>query len=416
MALSLCADQSLSQGNVTELGGGVVTRTNQEMWADLPLDVRVINEQIDAGNGDDALGIYLKGQNAESALGLKKSLQSLTDELVGSLGTDGAATPNYLYQLYGLARRTTDPALLAEQARYAENYIRSALTSNYEYTGDAILVLNVWMYAIHLLYNGIHTCEKRIKADNPDILDLGGGGMDEFIALWISNEGGAGTNEGSSLYSLTNRAAELFGTESGEADANRKIKELYQEGSVILSFPNVCTRNDERTVQQLWSVVQRMTSQMMIPLIQLLIDALFQGDANRVKFYALAVIPQVAQCRPSLYKRLKGELLGSTVSFSKYLDIITDLQQSFDCFGFTCADIGAYKVDQVSQCEDFGANYPMAEYTPTTQVHSVSTNNIDSKGVSIDFMYSKNVNALVASNFVMKSMQKLISTFYRSKY
>lgn len=370
VAIGLCASQVTAQDAGTELGGGIVTRTNQEMWADLPLDVRLVTERVETGNGDAALEIYLNGRNAETILGDKKSLQSLTEELVSSFPTD--ATPNYLYHLYGLADRTTVSADLAEQTRYAENYIRSALTSNYEDAGDAILVLNVWMYATHLLYNGIHTCQKMINADEQGLFELGGGGMDEFIALWISHDGGAGTSGGSGLYGLTNYAAELFGMVTGEANSNTKLKELYHEGTVILSFPDACNRNDDRTVPQLWSVVQRMTSQMMIPLMQLLLDALLQEDVERVKFLALAVVPQVAQCRPSVYKRLKEELLGNTVSFGKNRDIIFDLQQTYDCFGFTCADIGTYKVDQVPQCKDFPVNYAMAEYTPTTQVHSVS--------------------------------------------
>jgi len=114
-----------------------------------------------------------------------------------------------------------------------------------------------------------------------------------------------------------------------------------------------------------------------------LIDALLQQDAERVKFLSLAVVPQVAQCRPSVYKRLKEELLGNTLSFSKNGDIIFDLQQTYDCFGITCADIGAYKVDQVPQCEDFPVNYPMAEYTPTTQVHSHAKIDLDILQVKI---------------------------------
>lgn len=373
MTLSLCVSIINAQDDVgTELGGGVVTRTNQEMLADLPLDIRNIDEQVAAGNGGAALDIYLAGRNAEVEPGIKKSLQSLVDELVNGFPDD--ATPNFLYQLYGLAAEgsRTDIQALSEQARYAENYIRGALTSNSATAAEAILVLNVWMYASHLLYSGIHKCQKMINSDEQGLFALGGGGMDEFIALWISHDSGAGTatGSGSGLYSLTNRAAGLFG-ETGEAKANTALKELYHEGTVVLSFPDVCNNNDERTIPQLWSVVQRMTTQMMIPLMQLLIDALMQENAERVKFLSLAVVPQVAQCRPSIYKRLKQELLGNTVSFSRNRDVINDLQQAYDCFGFTCADVGTYKVDQVPQCDDFPENFPIAEYTPTTQVHPV---------------------------------------------
>lgn len=179
--LGLCLGQVQIRAQGTELGGGVVTRTNQELWADLPLDIRIIRERIENKKSNEALDIYLNGRIAQSAPGVFKSLQSLTDELVA--GSPSDATPNYLYQLYGLAGRSTDFNSLKEQGRYAENYIRAALTEGYEYSGDAILVLNVWMYATHLLYNGMHKCQKLINADEQGLFQLGGGGMDEFIAL-----------------------------------------------------------------------------------------------------------------------------------------------------------------------------------------------------------------------------------------
>jgi hypothetical protein len=260
---------------------------------------------------------------------------------------------------------------LDKQAKYADNHVRSAISSKYK-AGEAILALNIWMYATHLLYKGIDTCQKLTLADEPEAFNLGGGGMDEFIALWIGNNEGSGGVDGNSLYGLTQHAAGLFGATHPEAAVNRELKALYQEGSAVLSFPNACTKNDDRAVPQLWAVAQRMISKMMIPLMQLLIDALFQEDLERVKLYALAVIPQTVQCRPSTYKRLKDELLGTTVAFSKKAELLVDLEDLYSCLGFTCVDIGSYTQDQIPACTDKPASFPIAGYVPTSNVQSVS--------------------------------------------
>jgi hypothetical protein len=338
-----------------------------EKWADLPLDVRDIQERIDSAP-DTALDIYEDGRNAESAPEVKLSLRMITAELADTIEA-GKSTPNFLYHLYGLADRTTDTSLLANQAKYADNYVRSAISSRHE-AGEAILALIIWMYATHLLYTGIDTCQKLTLADEPEAFKLGGGGMDEFIALWIGNGGGSGVGR-NSLYTLTQYVASLFGTTHPEAAANRELKALYQEGSAILSFQNACTKDDDRAVPQLWAVAQRMISQMTVPLMQLLIDALFQEDPERVKLYALAVIPQTVQCRPSTYKRLKEELLGTTVVFSRKAEILVDLQDVYSCLGFSCGDIGSYMQDQIPACTDKPASFPIAEYVPTSHVQSV---------------------------------------------
>lgn len=359
--LALGLSRASSQGTV--LSNGIVTRTDVEMWADLPLDVADIQNRLDSGDSS-ALDVYVNGRNAVSASGEKLSLSKLIDELAASV-EKGTSGPNFLYHLYGLADRTTDTTMLANHAKYADSYVRTAISSKYN-VAEAILTLNVWMYATHLLYKGIDTCHKLTLADNPAAFDLGGGGMDEFIALWVGN-----AQEGLSLYTMAQLAAMPFGTANPDAAVNMELSALYQEGSAILSFPTACTKDDDKTVPQLWTVVQRMISQMTVPLMQLLIDAMFSENPAQVKLYALAVVPQTAQCRPSVYKRLKEELLGTSVDFNRKNEIILGLEEVYDCLGFTCADIGTYKQDQIPQCEGKAASYPLAEYVPTSQVNSV---------------------------------------------
>jgi hypothetical protein len=354
----------VSQG--TSLAGGIVTRTNVDQWAAISTDARDMAEQLTTNGATAGLEIYQQGRNAEKSPGVKLTLQSLSTELA-SLGLAG--TPNFLFHLYGLADRSTEESDLLEQAHYADNFVREAIATRQETAVQGVLVLSLWMYGTHLLWKGIDTCQKRTLADNPGQLQLGGGGMDEFIALWIGQFQEAGTSDGNSLYAVTQIAGDLFGKTSPEAAANSQILGLYQEGAAALSFPGACTAQNDQVVPQLWGVTQQIISQMNIPLMQLLIDALFRQDGSDVTLYSTAIVPQISQCRPSVYKRLKDELLTSSVVFSKTQSIIADLQSIYDCLGFTCSDIGAYG-DELGQCDDFQRKHrSIVGYNPVTRVH-----------------------------------------------
>jgi hypothetical protein len=81
-------------------------------------------------------------------------------------------------------------------ALYADYYVKSFMKSNTAIAGDAIVALHCWMYAAHLLYHGVRTCDQLTKADNPEIFHLAGGGMDEFIALWIGQDQAVASKDG----------------------------------------------------------------------------------------------------------------------------------------------------------------------------------------------------------------------------
>ena len=74
----------------------------------------------------------------------------------------------------------------------------------------------------------------------------------------------------------------FFGTgEAGNLDespVNTNIKLLYQEGAAIASLPNACTKENAQSAERLWSVVNRMVSQMYIPILRMLIKAILEKD------------------------------------------------------------------------------------------------------------------------------------------
>jgi hypothetical protein len=379
--------QSSQQAVVgTDLGGGVVTRTDVEYLADLTLDVRDIQQSIDAG-GTAAISIYSNGKNSEIRPGVLYKLAELSTELANL--PMSRATPAYLFHLYGLADRVTDAGRLFEDGGYADSYVRNAIQSARPTAARAALVLNMWMYATHVLYQGVDICQKKVDADNPSQFDIAGGGLDEFIALWIGSGQTHGSEEGFSLYALAEKADQLFAVQTddsgsslpsnsgglAESDVNRKLKLLYQEGAGIFSFPDVCTSANAGTPKLVWSVVNRMISQMYIPIIRMLIVSVLEQDALATELYATALIPQVSQCRPSSFKRLKEGLLQGGVNFERTEFILNNLQDVYSCFGLTCSDVGlvekTYDDVTIPTCVAARDNAPMALYQPSTNVHPV---------------------------------------------
>ena len=265
-------------------------------------------------------------------------------------------------------------------AMYADAFVNDALKEQKGALGpEAAVALNVWMYAAHVLTIAVEDCALESSGVNLDIIGrdeaLGGSAdaLEIFIAFWIGYNQAPGSDDGSSPYAMAERAATLFGTSgpNGEAKANAAIKSLFNEAQQVLSFPNAC-RPGSDTVGQLWGILHRTVSQMQVPLVQQLIDALVREDQDRISLYAKAVVPQMSSCAASTYRRLKEDLLDRTYDPTKFVDVLGDLQSSYDCLGFSCADVGAYKTDRVAQCAELPINFPMAEYSPTSHVHLVS--------------------------------------------
>jgi hypothetical protein len=369
----------------TDLGGGVVTRTDVEYFADITLDVRDIKQSIDGGSNSGALQIYLGGRNSGRNAGDLFKLTQLSTDL--SNEPIDKVTPIFLFQLYGLGGRSMDVNVLSGNGGYADSYVRSAIQNGRWTASTAALVLNVWMYAADILYKGVNTCQKKTEADNPSQFDIGGGGLDEFIALWIGSGQTHGSGEGFGLYALTEKADNLFVAIDGAIDpvsdnkslaesrVNQQLKLLYQEGASLFSMPDVCTKDNPGTPKNLWSVVNRINTQMYIPLIQMLIISILEKDVLATQLYATAVVPQAAQCRPSIYDRLSEELLEGEPNFQRTESILADLQEIYSCFGISCNDIGMVAKDyykfSVPACLAARTNAPMALYKPDTDVQPV---------------------------------------------
>ncbi len=364
----------------------MVTRTDVQYLADLTLDVRDMEQSMASGS-TAPMRIYMEGKNSEKQVGVLYKLTELSTELANT--PVSKSTPAYLFHLYGLAGRSTDLSKLSKNGGYADNYVLEAIQNGAATAPMAVLVLNMWMYATHVLYKGMEICQKKTEADNPSQFDLGTGGMDEFIALWIGSGQTHGSSEGFSLYALAEKSDQLFtlpttddsgllaadNTTLAESDVNRQLKLLYQEGVGILSLSDVCTSENAGSPKKLWSVASRIISKMHIPLFRMLIISILEQDLVNTELYAKALVPQIAQCRPSTFNRLREELLGGDINFQKTESIIRDLQDTIACFGLSCNDIGwvakEYDGVNIPTCLVYQDRAPMALYQPTSDVNPV---------------------------------------------
>lgn len=406
--------RTLAQG--TDLGGGIVTRTDVKYIADLTLDIKDMTHSF--GNSDLVLDIYDNGRNAQQPSGLKFKLKELSDTMSNKGVTE--TSPTYLFQLYGLADESTTLSDLAQQFSYANNNVRLAITSGQDHAPQAALVFTLWMYGTHLLYDGVDKCQRMTEADNPELLDLGGGGIDEFIALWIgTGETHTGT-DGFGLYALAQKAAKLFdgGYIGSEAIANNAIKLLYHEGSQYLSVKGACTKDVPDTPKLLYSVASRMMSIMYIPLIQMLIDSILTQNAALTALYATAIIPQAAQCRVTTYNRLKEHLLTGIPRFDKTEMILRDIEDIYSCFGLMCTDVGAYmSADYFPFCSIAKSDAAMAGYQPTSDVLPVAQIDLDIAQLRIltklgNFKYAKYWFQYGRNSPVQRDSENDLHSFY----
>mmetsp|Transcript_18096 Transcript_18096/g.39114 ORF Transcript_18096/g.39114 Transcript_18096/m.39114 type:complete len:724 (-) Transcript_18096:113-2284(-) len=368
---------------------GITTLTNVDAMSNIALDVRDMAESLNQGEWVEARRIYEFGRNSRQydIYGNEKdeflSLQRMAHE-----GKEGMFNedPTYMFQVLGLANIGMDiDETIASHGNYADAYITEQLNDYDSGTlgAQASTILIVSMYATHQLWDGLHDCLAVKNGFNAEADKTGKinpkQSFDNFIALYV----GAGQTlspdwDGDMLYELAQAGGDLFDTtdSEGEAFINSDIREFYQSIQRLMSEENYCTRDD--TLENLWFLVNKIITRMYVPHVQMLIHSMKQEDqADKVRMYALAVIPQLSQCRPSIHRKLKDYLLDKKYDRSDFPRILDLLQQSYDCLGFGCDDVGAYKEGEVAECAGYDTDHPLASFIPKEDVQSLSKADLD---------------------------------------
>jgi len=374
----------------TDLGLGVVTRTPVEAQAALQLDLLQMEQAIAAGDSNKASNLYQVGLNSlqydkqGNELPNKRSLSSL------STGADVRKQVTFAVQSYGLANG--DLSTVSTHYLYADQFVKSmfadAQGDGAQVAVEASTVLNLWMYTVAQLYKAVDDCAL-VQADaNLQKLGLEDGifgsapqAVDQAMAFYM----GTPESRKVGLYALAQDAGKLFNTveANGEATVNARIRQLYEEAREAMSFPNAC-RTGTNTVEQLWGIAHRWVSQMQVPLMQRLIYNMVEQDTKRIRLYSTAIIPATIVCRDSTHRRLREHLLDkNSYDANKFLATLGDMQELYDCLGFTCADVGALVSAQIPECAGRPPNFPMAAYSPSTNVHQLSKIDLDVKQIKV---------------------------------
>jgi hypothetical protein len=298
----------------------------------------------------------------------------------------------FAFQMYGLSNGqfenndTTSPAVLHDfiTLKLDEANLSTNLQSIEgkqqvcEQASTMALWYVLYMQASYELWGAMEDC--RIYGDpnyNNELAGISDPNVfaDRFIAFWVGSlNDSLDSTVGYSPFSSTNEVGKYFGTvENGVSTANTNILLGYDNLSALLGKDGCEEDYVDKTMMSMWIVNNRITPYMMVPLIQHLIKALVENDQMNIDVYATLVIPQLSQCRKSNYEYLKEQLMDDEKEFDtmKLHDIMKVLQESYDCLGLTCEDIGKPMGtnDSLLHCNDVDFNPPiLAGYYATADV------------------------------------------------
>lgn len=285
-------------------------------------------------------------------------------------------------------------------AHYAHAIVMDLFAFGGEGVVEAIVAHNVWMYAVHELYEALRAC----KRDDQTSLDDALAALDIAYALWVGSDQVHGANEvGHMLYNLAEVAGRPFDQDRGEAvvnarftDALNNLQKRALEGS--------CT--SEAGYVEFRTMVRKTIGIMTIPLVQMLIHHMMRDKsasrAHAVGLYSLSVAPRVEVCDPSAYKDIVQLMALNEFDSSTRSQAISAVQKSYSCLQVSCSDIGSYRDGQVPDCQDQNDPPNMVGYQAT------------SAGVPVSSMWNVDGNDARPLTFV-QSTRILIETSSRLK-
>lgn len=368
----------------TNLGDDLyVSTTYVQDRANIAIDIKEMEDALRDGRQDFAKLIYAEGKNSEiyDDNGITIAHRSVAAFSV----EEGASMANEpLFNMFVYALQDDSGLFMGKDAKqYADSIVTDAFNvKNVEaktLASEAAVALNVWMHLAHILYNTLDQCKNGALTN-----DDGVHAIDEAVAYWIGDGQITGDAErGHLLYALAEEMGEEFQMEAaGQVRTNTNILRLFHQAKIELSFPDACVA-DPNTYKRTYRVINKITSQMTIPLIQGLIHNLRQNDAARVRVYAHAVVPLLASCNPADFSYLRNKLIFSAVNVLEVEPIIDVILRSLSCLGLQCDDIGVHRSEIESSCSDPPKLTSLAGYTPATDVREYAQLDLDIREIDI---------------------------------
>ena len=364
----------------TNLGNDLyVTSTYVQDKAAIAFDVKDMEEALDEGSYELAKLTYETGKNSEvfDENGKFVSVRSLegfsVDETLEMLDEP-------IFNLYKFALQDENGNFMSREVRlYADTLVLDTFAQithdSRTLPAEAAVALNLWMHVIHLLHKALFLCQNKQLKDEEGVHST-----DVAVAYWIGDGQVAGDKDrGHLLYAFAEKMGDLFNINGGgQSRTNSNILRFFNEAKNELSLPGACSENPSSFIR-LRRIVNKLESQMAVPLIQALIHYLRLNDRPRVKIYAHAIIPMTASCSPSSFAYLKEKLLKGNYNVIEVESIVEVIRSVYPCLGLSCDDIGVHESETDSdapKCEDLDVLNSLAGYKPGSDVREVcSTEN-----------------------------------------
>lgn len=350
----------------TPISGGLYVGTSYTGdKSAIALDVKEIEERLQVKDTDRATFIYEEGMNSKiyDNNGMPTSEERSIQDFSLNSGRVMLRDPTYNLFISGLSDENRE--FLGKPVEdYADSYVSTLLYSASPLAGDAMVAINIWMEVAHSLHSAYEACKSSVlseggRVDGRQLLEprVAARFIDEAAAYWIGDGQSTGSSSrGHLLYALTEIISEEYGERAiSQSTINTRIIDLLQQAKNHIAISRSCTTSTDSHLR-LRNIIDEIIPLMAVPLLRALLHAMKQDDTERVKLYAIAVLPLFAKCNPSTYSELKSDLIDNTLLSTEKDYVYSRIISLYDCLGLDCELIGkSIGEDFAYKCED-GSN------------------------------------------------------------
>lgn len=217
---------------------------------------------------------------------------------------------------------------------------------------EAVIVLNVWMYIVHQLYEISRACQRGDDNTNSDMQKA----LDIAAALWVGTGQEAKDNDtGNMLYNLAEKAAADFSQEvEGEAIVNNRFLGSLED--IKLAIELGACHSETTSYVELRALIRKIIGYMTVPLVQTLIHHVMQeatgGTSDFIEMYFLSFAPRVQTCLPTVFSAMLDIFVRQDFKDMQEEAAINLVQSVYSCLEITCAQVGNYRTGEVPTCDD----------------------------------------------------------------
>lgn len=331
----------------------------------IAFDVKEIEERLGVKDVERATFIYEEGMNSKiyDENGMPTSKERSIQDFSLTSGRVMLRDPTYNLFVTGLSDEHNE-FLGKPVVDYADSYVSALLYSASPIAGDAMVAIPIWMEVAHSLHSAYEACRSSVLSEDRTVdgRELAGSlvaarFIDEAAAYWIGDGQATGSSSrGHLLYALAETISEEYGeSSSSQSSINTLIVDLLQQAKNHIAISRSCTTSTDSHLK-LRSIIDEMIPIMAIPLLRSLLHAMQRIDTEKVRMYAVAVLPLFAKCNPSTYLELKNDLIDNTLLSTEMNYVYSKIMSLYECLGLSCGLIGKISGDDFAyKCED-GSN------------------------------------------------------------